>query len=138
MIKTQICTTRKQSEKLLSLGLKKETADMVWHYTNSRSELLRWKLKPFPPTLKNNCRLNIEKLNVFGHKNADGSIMSGEEYFDAIWSKDIPAWSLHRLLALIEVYMVECIVEDAYEVTINLIEDLIRSGKISKRYLEDV
>lgn len=136
MIKTQICTTRKQSEKLLSLGLKKETADMVWHYTNSRSELLRWQLKPFPPTLKNKCRLNIEKLNVFGHKNADGSIMSGEEYFDVIWGKDIPAWSLHRLLALIEVYMYECIVDTAYEDAINLIEDQIRNGNFNKEYLD--
>lgn len=28
--KSQICTTREQSERLLSLGLNKETADMVW------------------------------------------------------------------------------------------------------------
>ena len=27
---SQICTTREQSERLLSLGLKKETADMHW------------------------------------------------------------------------------------------------------------
>ncbi len=27
---SQICTTREQSERLLSLGLKKETADMFW------------------------------------------------------------------------------------------------------------
>ena len=27
---SQICTTREQSERLLSLGLKKETADMYW------------------------------------------------------------------------------------------------------------
>ena len=27
---SQICTTREQSERLLSLGLKKETADMCW------------------------------------------------------------------------------------------------------------
>ena len=27
---SQICTTREQSEHLLALGLKKETADMVW------------------------------------------------------------------------------------------------------------
>lgn len=27
---SQICTTREQSERLLSLGLKKETADCVW------------------------------------------------------------------------------------------------------------
>lgn len=30
---TQVCTTREQSERLLALGLKKETADMV--YTNA-------------------------------------------------------------------------------------------------------
>lgn len=29
---SQICTSREQSEKLLSLGLKKETADMCWMY----------------------------------------------------------------------------------------------------------
>ena len=29
---SQICTTREQSERLLSLGLKKETADMHWAY----------------------------------------------------------------------------------------------------------
>ena len=28
--KSQICTTREQSERLLALGLKKETADMFW------------------------------------------------------------------------------------------------------------
>lgn len=27
---SQICTTKEQSERLLALGLKKETADMVW------------------------------------------------------------------------------------------------------------
>ena len=30
---SQICTTREQSEKLLALGLKKETADMVIYYS---------------------------------------------------------------------------------------------------------
>ena len=31
---SQICTTREQSERLLALGLKKETADMVHTYLN--------------------------------------------------------------------------------------------------------
>ena len=31
---SQICTTRSQSEALLKLGLKKETADMVYQYLN--------------------------------------------------------------------------------------------------------
>ena len=30
-INSQICTTREQSERLLALGLKKETADMTIH-----------------------------------------------------------------------------------------------------------
>ena len=30
--KSQICTTREQSERLLALGLKKETADCALHY----------------------------------------------------------------------------------------------------------
>ena len=30
--KSQICTTREQSERLLALGLKKETADMHWAF----------------------------------------------------------------------------------------------------------
>ena len=29
---SQICTTRKQSERLLALGLKKETADCCWSF----------------------------------------------------------------------------------------------------------
>ena len=35
--KSQICTTREQSERLLELGLKKETADMVYfqHWKNA-------------------------------------------------------------------------------------------------------
>ena len=33
---SQICTTREQSERLLSLGLKKETADMKWFSDENR------------------------------------------------------------------------------------------------------
>lgn len=32
--KSQICTTKEQSERLLKLGLKKETADCHWFYHN--------------------------------------------------------------------------------------------------------
>ena len=32
--KSAICTSREQSERLLALGLKKETADMVYQYLN--------------------------------------------------------------------------------------------------------
>lgn len=36
--KSQICTSREQSEKLLSLGLKKETADMGWQIISINGE----------------------------------------------------------------------------------------------------
>lgn len=37
---SQICTTREQSERLLSLGLKEETADCYWFYCDIAKE---WK-----------------------------------------------------------------------------------------------
>ena len=97
---SQICTDKNQSERLLALGLKKETADMVWHFTNSRSLAMQWELNPHPPVTKNNCHFNIDRLNAFGRKNSDGTLMTGEEYFNEVWGKDIPAWSLHRLIEM--------------------------------------
>lgn len=97
--KSQVCTTREQSERLVALGLKKETADMVYHYSSGR--VMIYELRAHPPTLKHTTHLNIDKLNVFKHKKPDGSIMTGEEYFEELWGKDIPAWSLHRLLSML-------------------------------------
>lgn len=37
---SQICTTREQSERLLALGLKKETADMGWVLLNNGEYVL--------------------------------------------------------------------------------------------------
>lgn len=50
--KSQIATTREQSEQLLALGLKPETADMVYHHTNSRVNSMEWELQAKPPTLR--------------------------------------------------------------------------------------
>ena len=43
---SQICTTREQSERLLALGLKKETADMVWLDHAMTEEYDDWKVTP--------------------------------------------------------------------------------------------
>ena len=65
---SQICTSREQSERLLALGLKKETADMChfWHWESDDYSRLcaSWE---------------------FAHRS----------------NKDIPAWSMHRLLSLL-------------------------------------
>ena len=138
---SQICTTKEQSERLLSLGLKKETADMVWHYTKSRNEAFSWELKPHSPMLKNTTRLNIEKLNVFGHKNTEGKVMTGEEYFDELWGKDVPAWSLHRLMVLYRMKHVILESEDEiaaiYDDMIGVMEKSIKNGEFNKAYLEE-
>ena len=42
--KSQICTTKEQSERLLALGLKKETADMVHYLSRSFAEC--WAIIP--------------------------------------------------------------------------------------------
>ena len=70
--KTAICTSREQSERLLALGLKKETADMVWLNHALTEDYDDWRSEPI-------------------YKDWEG------------WQKDgIPAWSLHRLLMMID------------------------------------
>ena len=144
--KSQLCTTREQSEKLLSLGLKKETADMVYHYQKSRIETMQWELRPHPPTLRNTTHLNVDKLNVFKHKKPDGSIMTGEEYFEELWGQDIPAWSLHRLMEIaMKGDKLGCITHNIhqnnvatyYELVISTIEHLIKIDEFNKNYLEN-
>ena len=67
---SQICTTRKQSDQLLALGLKKETADCIWCevLTLTKDNPIQW-------------HLLAEHIN----KHDD---------------KHIPAWSLHRLIEM--------------------------------------
>ena len=92
---SQICTTREQSQRLLDMGLKPETADMVYHFTGSSIEAIQWELQTKPPTLRGGfwTKKRIEGLARRGE--------SGEEVFDKLWGKDIPAWSLSRLLELL-------------------------------------
>lgn len=67
---SQICTTRSQSERLLALGLKKETADCIWCEvrTLSKDNPIQWRLLP--------------------------------KYIDKYDEKHIPSWSLHRLIEM--------------------------------------
>ena len=101
---SQICTSREQSERLLALGLKKETADMChfWHWESNDYSLL--------------CA-SFE----FAHRS----------------NKDIPAWSLGRLIEMVaskwQEYMV--FLPDAYDEIISDIEIEIGRGDFPKEYL---
>ena len=135
---SQICTTREQSERLLMLGLKKETADMLLSEFDDGS----WR----PVT--------------FFIEEPDDSDASLYPEFETI---DIPAWSLHRLWELTpkviftkpSLYLTMC--EDSvfycaegnneeyeksfsrqislYDNIIDCIESLIKEGNFNKEYL---
>ena len=135
--KSQICTTREQSERLLALGLKKETADMKYPCTRE----------------------------YYGGVLTEGTsnlpiIIDTED--DDITEYDIPAWSLHRLIEMADTttYINEgredehelwfCMDKcycwnnhesfystNLYDSLINCIEWLIKEGHFNKEYLEN-
>ena len=156
---SQICTTREQSERLLSLGLKKETADMTWCYSHTMKGVPQYDCKAESTwdseTISryvNHC----ERLDYFSHwKHRDGTQMTGKEVYSELTKKDIPAWSLHRLIELVpqendgiffslsfndagyskpgDWVLYERI--GAYDSLINCIEWLIKEGYFNKEYL---
>lgn len=107
---TQICTTKEQSERLLALGLKKETADMwITHGTTLIGE---------PP-----------------HISLDYAEIPSTV---PIMPDDIPAWSLHRLIALLSgcsKYANWALDEITYENMIGMIET--NTSRINQKYLEE-
>ena len=71
--KSQICTTREQSERLIALGLKKETADMCYAFDSVITQ-------PFIPSDIFRCVIDTDVEN----------------------KSTLPAWSLHRLLMMLD------------------------------------
>ena len=106
---SQICTTREQSEHLLALGLKKETADMYWLDHALTEDYEDWRITPIYN--------DWEEWQKYG----------------------IPAWSLHRLLMMTtnkrKVMLIRC-ESDLYDVVIKKIEREINEGNFNKEYLE--
>lgn len=133
---TQICTTREQSERLLAMGLNPETADMHWHYTNSRSESLKWRLEPYRLTTRKNFFGKIDRLAILQRKRTDGTPMTGDEVFEDIWGKDVPAWSLHRLWTINNDIYAELSIQDTYDCLIDEIEDKVRHRLINPELLK--
>ena len=135
---SQICTTKEQSERLLTLGLKKETADMFYAAIHNGTKIVGYRISP-------------------GYN---------DEHFE-IFTDDIPAWSLHRLWELLgkikkyegedgllypRISLVEedvtfdcpasiratrnfCSPKGVYENIIDCIELLIKEGYFNKEYL---
>ena len=79
---TQVCTTREQSERLLALGLKKETADCRW------VGLVKDEKGNDIPTKK--------QVWFTQTREDERAMVCGFMRYDFI-----PAWSLHRLIAML-------------------------------------
>ena len=130
---SQICTTREQSERLLALGLKKETADMFYAAIHIGTKIVGYQVSPIY-----------------------------NEYNFEIFPDDIPAWSLHRLIEMMPLdvvpeggfdniftlkkgypsgYSVEYdgfsyyYNKNIYDTLIEGIEHLIKEGYFNKEYL---
>ena len=121
--KSQICTTIEQSERLLELGLNKETADLTLHYERATED---YNLQDIPFSRIMHLRDRLNKRPILGR--------SGDD----LYAKDLPAWSLHRLFEMLYAD-IGCIMyfPNAYDKIIVDIEDCIRRGTFNKDYMEE-
>lgn len=133
---TQICTTIEQSKRLLGLGLKPETADMFYSAKHIGKDIVRY---------------------------SDPQMLVHNEHFE-IFVDDQPAWSLHRLIAMLPDFfsnlgrqfnlkMDKCFLryctarndeyiyfqqkDTLYDNIIDCIEWLIKENKFNKEYLKE-
>ena len=116
---TQFCTTREQSERLLSMGLNPETADM--HITNMSRKGFQytdaWQIGPI--SYKDAMSFWAEK---------------GLKLENTNW-EIIPAWSLHRLWVINNDIYAELSIQDTYDCMIDEIEDKVRHSLINPEYI---
>lgn len=137
---SQICTTQEQSEQLLALGLKKETADM---------------------------RYRILYFDLDGTLLESGHLLESDPPLNN--DDSIPAWSLHRLIEMLPkemshqskqwhlflslcyedaisyeecnssqpCYLHFCNLDNIYDNIIEAIEWLIKNGCFNKEYLDE-
>lgn len=106
---SQVCTDINQSKKLLKLGLKPETADM-YHTTYYDA----------------NDNNNSARYTCVRHRRLP------------LLSQEIPAWSLHRLMEILDAPLVEFafLSYDPYEEIIYNVSECIKNGYINKEYLK--
>lgn len=108
---SQICTSEEQSKRLLDLGLKAETSDM------------RYQIHYFD--LDGILLESAHSLEIGSPFNNDGSI---------------PAWTLHRLIEILDIWYLELNFNEfnnAYDQVISYFEERVKGGFINKKYLKE-
>ncbi len=126
--KSQICTTREQSEKLLALGLSKETADMGLVYMTH--DLAGKEIEP---------EYLGESIGLWEGCEERQTVLCSRQ-------KQIPAWSLHRLMEIaykgdilgcVALNYHERNIATYYEQVIKVIEYLVNIKEFNPEYLEE-
>ena len=127
---SQICTTREQSERLLALGLKKETADCYyWQETEPMygEAVGIWHLETL------DSKDNQEYFEYLD-KNFGVCLADDEEHYF------IPAWSLGRLIEIKVMKTSSQILlplDNTFDGLIEDIETRIKGGYFNKEYFEE-
>ena len=127
---SQICTTREQSERLLALGLKKETADCYyWQETEPMygEAVGIWHLETL------DSKDNQEHFEYLD-KNFGVCLADDEEHYF------IPAWSLGRLIEIKVMKTSSQILlplDNTFDGLIEDIETRIKGGYFNKEYFEE-
>lgn len=114
---SQVCTTKIQSQRLLELGLKPETADCQY-----AALVIDWKGNP----------ISNPKWRFYDHNK--GFIVQNFEQMECI-----PAWSLHRLLEMYVERYISCNVnlkELTFDWLIDEIGTHITENDFNKEYLK--
>lgn len=102
-----MATTREQSQRLLALGLKRETADCGMYWAEME-----------------------ERWIYFMQNNKAGILCS-------LCEDEIPAWSLHRLLIMYRDNYSFFSLDNAYDELIDAIAIDVEKGTFKKDYLEE-
>ena len=126
--KSQEATTKEQSQRLLALGLKKETADMGLVYMTH--DLAGKEIEP---------EYLGESIGFWEGCEERQTVLCSRQ-------KQFPAWSLHRLMEIaMKGDKLGCITHNIhqnnvatyYELVISSIEHLIKINEFNKDYLEE-
>lgn len=127
---SQICTTREQSERLLALGLRKETADMFYDYYKDRIGY-DWYLVPRPATFGDKRSIpawNLHRLIEM----MPYCIEMNNKYWCLQISKGYVRYA-HNSIEKPYIGYIQKL--NTFDAIIECIEWLIKEGRFNKEYL---
>ena len=136
--KSQICTTREQSERLLALGLKTETADMVWTHAYYGTWVVTASENPLYEESESvpawSLGRLIEMIPSPIHPKEELPSFSGCAYLNLA---QIAVWYDYTDYDMDDRTLISWSGNGFFSAVVNCIEWLIKEGYFNKQYLEE-